>query len=192
MRCCSNSSSQVIDCVVKLRDMRILVEAPTTGEESNSNDHEPPTKKRKVHIEKDDGEVVDIVRKCKRIEEGCVWVVNFDLLDDRLKGEKVGRYFWERTGIEGGAEAVSAALFYCAKRAQGPDREKSFHFDAEDAVEVMSEEPGVRPQSVKVEDDDEDDDDMDVDMNTLQVTVGDIFSKMSKHEGAKDLISRST
>ncbi|GMH91180.1 hypothetical protein TL16_g11981 [Triparma laevis f. inornata] len=73
---------EVVRVIVELRGMHLLKEAPTTGERSGGGGSDMAC------VEKDEKEVVEIVGRGE-VEEGSVWMVDVELVDDRLKGEKV-------------------------------------------------------------------------------------------------------
>lgn len=73
---------EVVEVIVELRGVHLLKEAPTTGERSGGGGSDMAC------VEKDEKEVVEIVGRGE-VEEGSVWMVDVELVDDRLKGEKV-------------------------------------------------------------------------------------------------------
>ena len=105
-------------------------EGEVEGEEENGGEEQERSKKRrKIHIDPDNKEVVELVRRAsKTFEPGSVWVVNWRFLDDRLKSEKVGQHIYECTEIEGCQEIITAALFYCANKGESGEYIRDFNF----------------------------------------------------------------
>jgi len=152
--------SNRMECVKVLVDLvasHIIQDAPTCGpghdgdgDDDNDDDDDGTDKKRKkIHIQPDDEEVVSLVKGNKKLPEGSVWVVNWKYLDERLKCEKVGLHVYECTEIEGSQEVVTAALFHCARQIQEGKPDSRYIFRPEDVCRVMKSEPGLMIPNMK-------------------------------------------